>query len=201
MKLNAIIATLILTSTAALAADKGGAPTPAPAPAVVASSPFAGAYIGAHAGYSQLTDESSFNGWLGGVHGGFGIVTGGIYVGGEIDWSLSTANITAGDGEITIKAQNDWLASARARVGLPMGNLMPYATAGIAWGKFKARETDGETTISDSATERLWVAGLGLEYALTNAVNIRGEYLQYFESGAVKDGLGVARMGMSVKLN
>lgn len=201
MKTMITLAALLLSSTAALAADKGGAPAPAPAAPIAAASPFSGAYIGVHAGYSLLTDESSFNGWLGGVHGGFGQVMSGAYLGIEADWSMNTANVTGTDGEIAFKYQNDWLGSVRGRVGLPMGNLMPYATAGIAWGKFKGRETDGETTVADSETQRLWVAGAGLEYALTNTMNLRGEWLHYFETGEVKNGLDVIRGGVSLKLN
>lgn len=201
-------AALALTATAANAADLGP-PKAATAPIITAveveaRSPFAGAYVGVHAGYSQLTDESDFAGWSGGGQLGFNVpMGGGVVAGLELDGSLSGANFSASDDAYAVKIGNDWIVSARGRIGYVIGNVMPYATAGIAWAKFSGRETDleAETVASLGDTVRMWVIGGGVDYAIpaTNLVAGVG-LLHYFEDG-IDDGLATVRGALSVKLN
>lgn len=196
--LMAAIAVYVIGTAATHAADKaGGGPA-----AIVVASPFAGAYIGAHVGYAQLNDDSSFNGWLGGAHAGYNApIGGGLILGAELDGSLSAANLSTSDDDVSLKVSNDWLASIRAKLGVEMGHVMPYATAGIAWGKFSAKASDNKTTESESTTERLWVIGAGLDYAMpaTNVIVNIG-VLHYFDD-AIADGLTTVRGGVSVRLN
>lgn len=207
MKKYALAVALALTATAANAADLL---KPATAPAAPASivevekHPFAGAYIGLNAGYSQLTDEDSFNGWSGGGQIGFNTTLGAGFVAGiELDGSLSGANFKAADDEYAVKIGNDWIISARGRIGYVIGGVMPYATAGVAWARFSGRETDIvlDETASLNDTVRLWVIGGGIDYAIpaTNLVAGVG-LLHYFEDG-IDDGLTTVRASLSVKLN
>lgn len=194
----------IAASTAVDAADKGGPIIPAkPAEVIVVKSPFSGAYIGAHVGYSQLTDESDFNGYLGGGHIGFNAPMGGGFIAGlEIDGTMSAANLKASDETATISIANDWIIGARARLGMEIGNVMPYATAGVAWARFSGSATDGETTASLADTQRLWVIGGGIDYSVPATNLIAGiSLLQYFEGTDIKDGLTTVRASLSVKLN
>lgn len=207
MKKYALAVALALTATAANAADllKPAAVAVAPAPVIeVEKNPFAGAYIGVHAGYSQLTDEDDFAGWSGGGQIGFNTAIGNGFVAGiELDGSLSGANFKAADDEYAIKIGNDWLVSARGRIGYVIGGVMPYATAGVAWAKFSGKEVDieSETTASLNDTVRLWVIGGGVDYAIPSTNLVAGVgLLHYFEDG-IDDGLTTVRASLSVKLN
>lgn len=192
MKKYALAVALALTATAANAADllKPAAAPAAPAPVIeVERNPFSGAYIGVHAGYSQLTDEDDFSGWSGGGQVGFNTELGNGFVAGiEIDGSLSGANFRAADDEYAVKIGNDWLVSARGRIGYVIGGVMPYATAGVAW-----------ASLND--TIRLWVIGGGVDYAIPSTNLVAGVgLLHYFEDG-IDDGLTTVRASLSVKLN
>jgi len=207
MKKYALAVALALTATAANAADllKPAAAPAAPAPVIeVERNPFAGAYIGVHAGYSQLTDDSDFSGWSGGGQVGFNTALGNGFVAGiELDGSLSGANFKASDDEYAVKIGNDWLISARGRIGYVIGGVMPYATAGVAWAKFSGKEVDleAETTASLNDTVRLWVIGGGIDYAVPSTNLVAGVgLLHYFEDG-IDDGLTTVRASLSVKLN
>lgn len=192
MRKSILAVALALTATAANAADllKPAAAPSAPAPIVeVEKHPFAGAYIGIHAGYSQLTDEDSFNVWSGGGQVGFNTALGNGFIAGiELDGSLSGANFRAADDEYAVKIGNDWLVSARGRIGYVIGGVMPYATAGVAW-----------ASLND--TIRLWVIGGGVDYAIPSTNLVAGVgLLHYFEDG-IDDGLTTVRASLSVKLN
>jgi len=199
-------AALALTATAATAADLGPAKavTSAVVEAVESKAPFSGAYIGVHAGYSQITEDSDFSGWSGGGQIGINVPMGGGFVAGlELDGSLSGANFSAADDEYAVKIGNDWIVSARGRIGYVIGGVMPYATAGVAWAKFSGKEVDleAETTASLNDTVRLWVIGGGVDYAIPSTNLVAGVgLLHYFEDG-IDDGLTTVRASLSVKLN
>jgi len=204
-KLLAASLVYILASTAVDAADKAG-PLPAKVdeigPAI--KSPFSGAYIGAHAGYSQLTDESDFKGWNGGGHIGFNAPMGNGFIAGlEADATLSAANLRAVEEDISLKVANDWIMSLRGRLGYQIGNVMPYATAGVAWARFTASETDTieDTTARAGTTERLWVIGGGVDYSIPATNLIAGIGVLHYFDDKVDDGMTTVRGSISVKLN
>ncbi|MFM7010635.1 MAG: outer membrane protein [Betaproteobacteria bacterium] len=176
----------------------------AAAPAVAnENNPFAGAYIGAHAGYSFLDNEANFDGWNLGAQAGYMLALGnGFNAGLETDVALSTANIKGTDGEIAFKYSQDWMASIRAKLGYQITtNIQPFVTGGIAWGKFKESATDGESSESVSDIMQLWVLGGGVDYHIpaTNIIASAGVY-QYFDT-SISDGLTQFRLGANLKLN
>lgn len=198
-----IAAALALAAAIAPAssADLGG-PKIAPKPAVAAEvpavivvkSPFAGAYIGAHAGYSQLADDADFSGWNGGGHVGFNApMSGGLIAGMELDGTM--------EEDASVKVNQDWTVSARAKLGMEIGNVMPYLTAGLAWTKMRATATTEEGTSKDSTTERLWIAGGGIDYSIPATNLIAGISVLHMWDGAVNDGMTTVRGSLSVKLN
>jgi outer membrane immunogenic protein len=85
------------------------------------------------------------------------------------------------------KASLDWLGSTRGRVGWATwdNRLLIYGTGGVAYGggsaNFSAFDaTQGLFLNGNPSSSRVgWVAGGGVEYALTNNWTIRGEYLYY----------------------
>ena len=83
----------------------------------------------------------------------------------------------------------NWLATARARIGYavttPFGNLLPYVTGGAAFGNVKNYIYENECDDGDCGGGGLswthtwtgWTAGAGLEYAITQNLTFKAEYL------------------------
>jgi len=171
----------LLTGTAT-AADLY-VPTPDEA-IVTASRDWTGFYIGAHAGYSDFdaahdgddTDLATLNGWLGGVQAGYNFQADSLVFGVEAD--LSAAGILEGDDtdhwdeDDGIKG----LATLRGRLGYAVGDLLLYGTAGLAVANLDV--SDDQQFIGG------WVAGVGAEYMVSEAVSLKAEYL-YTNFGSV----------------
>jgi outer membrane immunogenic protein len=122
---------------------------------------------------------------------------------GDFDWSNIKGQFSEGytenDGYYTYNngfgSQLDWLATARARIGYavttPFGNLLPYVTGGAAFGSVKTSSWENETLdgdyssggVSVSHTWTGWTAGAGLEYAITQNLSFKAEYL-YVDLGS-----------------
>lgn len=91
------------------------------------------------------------------------------------------------------EASVDYLASARARVGYATGNMLLYATGGVATAGITLNNPDnpedaawGSTTFLDS-THMGSVVGVGVEYMLGNNWAVRGQYLAYDFGSTVTD--------------
>jgi outer membrane immunogenic protein len=89
---------------------------------------------------------------------------------------------------VNAKANLDWLGTARARLGFvatPDNRLMIYATGGLAYGGGSSSYTayDAQNNFllngSPSSSRVGWTIGGGVEYAITNNITIKGEYLYY----------------------
>ena len=146
---------------------------------------------GAHVGYNQQFDQ-----WVLGLEG-------------SVDGATLTKNLlvlapnTAGQllngscvlplpcfgntgGTVGGTVQSGIQGSVRARAGYAFGRLLPYATAGVAFGSFYTdaqlfgTDLDGVTNFAasgtNSATRVGWTAGAGLDYAINNRWSARVEY-------------------------
>ncbi len=144
---------------------------------VAAGYNWAGGYIGAHAGYGWGDAEIAgipdidIDGWVGGIHAGYNYLYGSTLLGVEFDASLSGID----GGGFGIAIDNQWLASARGRLGYAMGRYMVYATGGLALAGAEAN-VGGPTA---SNTHVGWVGGLGAEAFLTENIVGRLEWLHY----------------------
>ncbi|HEX5959279.1 MAG TPA: outer membrane protein [Hyphomicrobiaceae bacterium] len=159
-------------------------------------SPFtwAGLYVGAHAGYGWSTidwDEGAFmgsqdgEGWLAGGQVGFNLQMGRLVYGLEADLSKGWVD----GGEAGSGHSLDWLYSVRGRLGLASydNRWLFYATGGAAWADFDYSSAGLPGT---SDTQFGWVAGAGVERALTPNLTARVEYLYYdFDSLNVPAGV------------
>jgi outer membrane immunogenic protein len=114
---------------------------------------------------------------------------------GDFDWSNIKASFSEGysysDGyneNSSYGSQLNWLATARARIGYavttPFGNLLPYVTGGAAFGNVKNfvnyyGNDPGAYSEGASWTHTWtgWTAGAGLEYAITQNLSFKAEYL------------------------
>jgi outer membrane immunogenic protein len=150
-----------------------------------------GAYIGAHGGakWSDVNTDfsSSFSATdvTGGGHAGYNLGLGGVVIGIEGDATLDTTKFgftSAGGGTGTF--ESDWSGTIRARLGVPIGPALLYATAGYAWTEATLNEkTISSGSFSSSHTFTGVVYGVGAEsYVLPN-LSLRLEALR-FDYGA-----------------
>lgn len=209
MALSIVLASVSpLLAPAASAADLGGRSRivhPDPGPLPVAFS-WAGFYIGVHAGYGWSSiewQEGAFvgshdgEGGLAGGQIGFNLQFGRLVYGLEAD---AAASLIEG-GSILSSHSLERLYSARARLGLASADnrWLYYVTGGAAWADVDYASA-GFGGHSD--THFGWVAGAGIERALTPNLTARLEYLYYdFDSldapaGAL--GGGVAELDPSL---
>lgn len=212
--LAALAAAVMLAATAAEGADKSAPPVRSMMDPPAEGTVHDGAYVGLAAGYlATVLDAGS--GELGsadpviGIYGGYGRAVQGLYWGLEADAMLTSVSARIGAEDFTVTGKNDYLASLRLRIGLPMGLAMPYVTAGAAYTSARIGVSDG----LDSASRRdgLFgiVAGGGLELALTerSALRVEGLYYAFPDQSLRFDGdrleleqsLLVGRAGFAVK--
>ena len=144
------------------------------------------------------------SGFLGGLHAGYNWQLVNLLLGieGDVMWLRRDASDTetvidtfAGPNPaftMLFNAHNNWLASARARIGWVADQWMLYATGGAAWTTTSYTTTATGLTIppnrlagisttaafSDFATTG-YVVGAGVEWMLTQNWLIRAEYLHY----------------------
>jgi outer membrane immunogenic protein len=178
--------------------------TPPPPPAFS----WTGIYVGVNAGYGG--DPFRFDAFgPGGFLGGSGIHPGGFLGGGQVglnyefpESSIAGANFVIGgeadfDGSTVQGSQTlspptvsitgpvtnklDWLGTARARLGLAFGNILPYVTGGFAYAHENVSQAGpgagALTNWSIGSTPTGWAAGGGLEYAFTRNLTFKTEYL------------------------
>ncbi len=100
------------------------------------------------------------------------------------------------------KTRLRWLGTVRGRLGYTWANTLIYATGGLAYGDVKSTVDATRTDLfnlhaeakfagSYSAIRTGWVAGAGLEQALTNLVSLRIEYL-HFDLGSFSYNVNLA---------
>ena len=150
------------------------------------------------------------SGFIGGGQAGYNWQTGAWVFGVETDFDGTSLGKTfnyastpfAGSGVplgllgdslyVHAKINLDWLGTTRARVGFvatPDNRLMIYGTGGVAYGggssSFSIYDaTQGAFWNGNPGSERTgWTVGGGVEYAITNNITIKGEYL-YVDLGS-----------------
>jgi outer membrane immunogenic protein len=145
----------------------------------------------------------SQTGFIGGGQAGYNWQTGSFVLGVEtdFDWtSLSKNSSFIGPTFVDPFGFNDrftengsrkldWLGTTRARVGFvatPDNRLMIYGTGGVAYGGasnhlniFDANNDWFFNGNGNNNTRVGWTVGGGVEYAITNNITIKGEYLYY----------------------
>lgn len=108
---------------------------------------------------------------------------------GDINWSDIKGSAGCGVG-INCQTQNEWLGTARARVGYAFDRIMPYVTGGAAFGNIKATQTGLPST---DDTKVGWTLGGGVEAAFAPNWSAKIEYLYvdlgHLSCGAVSCGV------------
>jgi outer membrane immunogenic protein len=179
---------------AANAADLTSAPAPAP--------PFSwtGFYIGGNIGgawvQSDVTDtmfdlnfaNGSNNGRIiFGGQAGLNYQIGNFVIGVEGEWDWSVNNNTDNGvlipaiGNILATSNDTWISTVAARFGFAVDHWLFYGKAGAGWvgnnGFTITNTVTGESIAgSSSGTSAGWLAGAGIEWALTNNWTLKLEY-------------------------
>ena len=141
-------------------------------------------------------------GWYGGIQAGANHQLGSIVLGLEADVSwgdLSDSGIFQANNagassyaEWEINQELERFGTVRVRLGyLPSNNLLVYGTGGLAWGQTsteyavhypKATPPQVRTTGGADENHIGWTIGGGFEWAFTDRLSLKGEYL-YLDLG------------------
>ena len=161
------------------------------------SSIWTGAYWGVHLGggesnidwlftpVNNTRADHSGDGVVGGVHLGYNWQLSSLVLGIEGSATLSGINgdRLCPDETFRCEHENHFLGSVRGRLGVAVGSALFYGTGGVGFQRadYTIRNaTTGAVLVSSGKnTDIGWVAGGGLEYALTKHVSARVEYLHY----------------------
>ncbi len=142
-----------------------------------------GLYVGINGGggwgrsdFSAPLASGSFNtsgGLIGGTLG-YNFQMGQVVFGleGDIDWSNIRGSGTCGG--LSCSVRNNWLGTARGRLGYAIDRVMPYVTGGAAFGDIKTSVAG----LGDSRTTKAgWTVGGGIEAAIAGPWTAKVEYL------------------------
>lgn len=146
-------------------------------------------------GFIPYSVDSDIDDFIGGAQIGYNKQSGTMVYGAELDFQfgpngepgIGCESIGDGCGIQTIVASElKWLGTVRGRIGKAFDRSLFYATAGLALGEvqnsLEVNETGSDSDDlfgSDSSTRFGWTIGAGAEYALTQNISVRGEYLYY----------------------
>lgn len=169
-----------------------------PTKAVQYNAPYnwTGAYIGINGGggwgrtnFSAPATSGDFNtsgGLIGGTIGYNYQVNQAVFgLEGDLDWSNIRGSSACGVG-LNCETRNNWLGTARGRIGYAFDRFMPYVTGGLAVGGVKNSISGAGDSSSSKAGYAL---GGGLEAALAGPWTAKVEYL-YVDLGRTSAPLG-----------
>ncbi len=169
---------------------------------------------GGLAGFGQTPTAHGLNkdGVIGGVYAGYNWQASRFVFGIEGDVSalnrrvsnvqVSSATfpgVPVADFNMTVSANNDWLASLRGRAGVTMGSALFYATGGVAWTRTSYSASalgfnnppninllaGSAAAVAWSDTRAGFVVGAGVDWMLARSNWIfRAEYLYYQFAGS-----------------
>ena len=131
------------------------------------------------------------SGFIGGVQAGYNWQSGMFVTGVEADINYvdakKSASYLGSTGMVsTLSSDLRWLGTARMRAGVAIDRLFVYGTGGLAFGDVKNAASiyafnGGPLAYwgSKSQVRAGWTLGAGAEYAITNNLTVKGEYLYY----------------------
>jgi outer membrane immunogenic protein len=204
MKKSVTVAALAASVLAAGAAKAADLPRTSAPPPVVQALPiftWTGFYVGINGGYVFETGKSRVNGLaasdglktLGegytiGVTAGYNQQFGNFVAGieGDINYVDLGKTVTAIGGGFgaTVTQNTSYLATIRGRLGVAFDRALVYGTGGLAMGDHYAATAVsgfgfGWDGIKDNDIRFGYTVGAGLEYAITNNLSAKIEYLYY----------------------
>lgn len=188
--LSGVAALGLLAAGAASAADLPSRKGPVVAPVYAPVFTWTGFYVGANVGYAWGQIDSTGLGVLSGFDDPDGITGGGqigynyqigqFVLGLEADFQgadLKASVFNPAVGIISASNEINWWGSVRGRVGYAFDRFLPYVTGGFAYGNVKNSLVTPAGVFSNDNTQYGWTIGGGLEYAFTNNLTAKIEYL------------------------
>jgi outer membrane immunogenic protein len=175
---------VVATASGADLARRPPPPPPTKAPVVVPAYNWTGFYMGINGGYGfgrstwdGLPASFDVNGGMVGGQLGYNWQFGQFVYGleGDGDWTHLRGTANFADCNAGCQTRNDFLATARGRLGIAADRWLPYVTGGLAVGDIKASVPDFATGIDK--TNAGWTVGGGLEFALSGNWTAKAEYL------------------------
>jgi len=144
--------------------------------------------------YPGFSDSLDSDGVLGGLYGGANFAFGGVVFGLDADytWSGVSGDFNTGDVVIGDEPQGrfgtgsldvSWLAHVRGRLGYGFDRFMVFAAGGLAVAgldgstSFSAPEDVVVTSSNGDDSVTGWTVGGGVEWAATDNLIVRAEYL------------------------
>ena len=124
-----------------------------------------GALIGYNIAFSQFANFGLFNQFIIGAEGDIA----GSTLSGSSGACGSGTGLHACGGNVFA------MADVRARLGLPLGQFMPFIAGGLAVDDIRAYDNLFGT--SGTHWEAGWTAGAGIDYKITQQISVRLEYL------------------------
>jgi outer membrane immunogenic protein len=225
MKKILTAALLASVATSAFAADLPSRKAPPPSPVYYAP-PFSwtGFYVGVNGGYgwgdvngnSSLARGSVFGAPNGGLVGGtvgYNYQIGQFVLGAEgtLDWADLNKSRTFADGS-TNNIKVNSVANILARLGFAYDRTLFYVAGGYAGADVHAgafNDVVNGTFAGNSSWQSGYAIGGGVEYAITNNISVKGEYIfsqlasktYYGAPDTVKAGLDIstAKLGVNYK--
>jgi outer membrane immunogenic protein len=150
------------------------------------------------------------DGFTGGGQIGYNYQIGQIVLGAEADFQYLDARQNTGQSVTLLDANGsnatvstgtrsslDWLGTVRARAGYAFDRTLVYATGGLAYGRSASNSFITSVGVDDdgpfvglwsgskSGTKFGWTVGAGVEYAITDNLTVKAEYL-YYDLGRTK---------------
>jgi high affinity Mn2+ porin len=152
-----------------------------------------GFYVGAHTGYGAgsfgpeanplplqgVVFPHSLIGLIGGYQAGYNVeLANRVVLGGEADITFTAPPDQPAVTPTPFNTTFDHFGTARGRIGYAFGPLLPYATAGLAWGRTRLtiNDADGEAIDQKAHLQYGWAAGVGLEFAIGRNWSGKVEY-------------------------
>ena len=92
----------------------------------------------------------------------------------DASWSNIHGSAACPGGLFSCETSNHWLSTVRGRLGYALDRVMPYVTAGAAFGNIEASVPG---IGSASTTKAGWTVGGGVEWGLSGNLTAKVEYL------------------------
>ncbi len=168
---------------------------------------WSGFYAGVHAGYgfgeTQATDTAAggawnvagdtftadTNGFVGGAQMGFNHQLDSLVFGIEADagylgagGSEPTQNSTGVPFDTIVSSDGGLYATARLRAGFAFDRALIFATGGLLGADLGSKVDDSlaaQVHTDDTGFQVGWTVGAGLEFAMTDQLSLKAEYLYY----------------------
>jgi outer membrane immunogenic protein len=160
---------------------------------LVWSGAYAGAHLGGRWGDYGVNFEDAGNtislhpqGIIGGLQVGYNVLASGVALGVEADVSFGSSRASFTDAwTVAARVELGTQGTLTARLGLPVGQFMPYVKGGLAWTRISVygdslqdgAPSGGREETQAAETLLGWTIGGGLEYALHGNWTARAEYL------------------------